>query len=142
MSNEKLEMSNGKMLGSEFYRVIPDCGTNMNYPYSIELSPIVKRYRGLTAVKVVYWAGYEQMSNEQRTGNKEQRTENKGKYDVPADLAAACLELAAWNFNRYRGRRIGMTGNVRGNGKDGEHFELSLPENVRGLLEAYRRKGI
>ncbi|MCL2411634.1 MAG: hypothetical protein FWC97_08330, partial [Treponema sp.] len=31
--------------------------------------------------------------------------------DVPADLASACLELAAWNMNRYRGRRIGVTGN-------------------------------
>jgi hypothetical protein len=64
------------------------------------------------------------------------------KGDVPADLASACLELAAWNMNRYRGRRIGMTGNVRGTGKEAEHFEMSLPENVRGLLEPYRRKTI
>jgi hypothetical protein len=45
-------------------------------------------------------------------------------------------------MNRYRGRRIGMTGNVRGSGKDGEHFEASMPENVRTLLEPYRRKTI
>ena len=61
---------------------------------------------------------------------------------VPADLASACLELASWNMNRYRGRRIGMTGNVRGTGKEGEHFEMSMPENVKDLLEPYRRKTI
>jgi len=50
------------------------------------------------------------------------------------------MELAAWNFNRYRGKRIGMTGNIKGAGKEGEHFEMSMPENVRRLLEAYKRK--
>jgi hypothetical protein len=35
-----------------------------------------------------------------------------------------------------------MTGNIRGTGKDGEHFEQSIPENVRRLLEPYRRKTI
>jgi hypothetical protein len=59
---------------------------------------------------------------------------------VPADLAAACLELASWNFTRYKGRRIGMTGNVQGNGRDGEHLEMSMPENVRSLLQPYRRR--
>jgi DNA-binding NarL/FixJ family response regulator len=49
---------------------------------------------------------------------------------APADLASACLELAAWNMARYKGRRIGLTGNVRGSGKDGEHLETSMPENV------------
>jgi hypothetical protein len=44
----------------------------------------------------------------------------------------------AWNMTRYRGRRIGMTGNLRGSGKDGEHLESSMPENVRQLLEPYR----
>jgi hypothetical protein len=38
-----------------------------------------------------------------------------------------------------RGFLIGMTGNIRGSGKDGEHLEASMPENVRGLLEPYRR---
>ena len=123
MKKEQLEMSNGEKLDTAFYRVIPDLGTNMNFPYSIELSPIVKRYRRLTSVKVIYWAGYSLGS-------------------VPADLASACLELASWNMNRYRGRRIGMTGNVRGHGKDGEHFEMSMPENVKSLLEPYRRRTI
>jgi hypothetical protein len=70
---------------------------------------------------MVYWAGY--------------RADN-----IPQDLAVACMELTAWNLGRYKGRRVGMTGSVRGNGRDGEHFEMSMPENVRFLLEPYRRK--
>jgi hypothetical protein len=35
-----------------------------------------------------------------------------------------------------------MTGNIRGAGKEGEHFEMSIPENVKQLLEPYRRKTI
>jgi len=116
----RLEMRNWERLDSEFYRVIPDCGSNMNFPYSIELSPALRRFRRLTAIKAVYWAGY---------------THNK----IPTDLKAACYELAAWNMSRYKGRGIGMTGNVR---KDGERFELAMPENVKSLLEAYRRKTI
>jgi hypothetical protein len=54
-------------------------------------------------------------------------------------LSAACLELAAWNMNRYKGKRIGMTGIVRGSGKDGEHLEMAMPENVKSLLGPYRR---
>ena len=114
---------NDELLESEFYSVIPDCGTNEDISFSLSLSPALKRYRGLSAVKVVYWAGY-------------------APDNVPVDLASACLELAAWNMNRYRGRRIGMTGNIRGAGKDGEHFEMSMPENVRQLLDPYRRKTI
>ncbi len=132
MSNEQLSMNNakeqrkirkdsGEILEREFYRLIPDCDSGLDVPYSIELSPALLRYRGLSAVKVVYWAGY-------------------GKDIIPDDLRAACMELASWNFNRYRGKRIGMTGNIKGAGKEGEHFEMSMPENVRGLLEAYRRK--
>jgi hypothetical protein len=45
-------------------------------------------------------------------------------------------------MTRYRGRRIGMTGNLRGSGKDGEHLESSMPENVRQLLESYKRRTI
>jgi hypothetical protein len=75
------------------------------------------------SIKVRYLAGY-----------------SPGK--APADLASACLELAAWNMTRYRGRRVGVTGNVRGSGKDEEHLETSIPENVRGLLEPYIRKTI
>ena len=113
----------GEIIEPDFYNVIPDCGTDEDIPFSLSLSPALKRYRGLSAVKAVYWAGYV-----------------AGK--VPADLASACMELAAWNMNRYRGRRIGMTGNIRGSGRDGEHFEMSMPENVRSLLEPYRRRVI
>jgi hypothetical protein len=112
---------NDEILEPEFYHTIPDCGTDEDIPCNISLSPALNRCRGLKAIKAVYWAGY---------------APNK----IPADLSAACMELAAWNFNRYRGKRIGMTGNVRGSGKDGEHFEMSMPENVRALLEPYKRK--
>ena len=116
-------LGKGEILEPEFYNVVPDCGTDEDIPFSLSISPALRRYRGLSALKAVYWAGYS-------LGN------------VPADLASACMELAAWNMNRYRGRRIGMTGNIRGSGRDGEHFEMSMPENVRSLLEPYRRKVI
>jgi hypothetical protein len=111
----------GEIVEPELYSLIPDYGTDDDIPFSISISPAFQRVRGLTAIKVVYWAGY---------------APNK----IPADLTAACLELASWNLNRYRGRRVGMTGNIRGSGKEGEHFEMSMPENVRLLLEPYRRK--
>ena len=117
---------NGEIMEPDFYSVIPDCGLDYDLPFSLSLSPALRRYRGLSAVKVVYWAGYPFGS----------------VPVVPADLAAACMELAAWNMNRYRGRRIGMTGNVRGRGKDGEHFEINMPANVRFLLEQYTRRVI
>jgi len=114
---------NGEILEPEFYSLLPDCGTDEDLPCSLTLSPALNRYRGISALKTVYWAGYAY-----------------GK--VPPDLACACMELASWNMNRYRGRRVGMTGNIRGSGKEGEHFELSIPENVKALLEPYRRKTI
>jgi hypothetical protein len=84
----------------ELYHTIPDCGELENIPFCLSVSPALGLVRDLSGLKVHYRAGYA-----------------PGK--APADLASACLELAAWNMNRYRGRRIGMTGNVRGNGKDG-----------------------
>ena len=116
-------LPDGEILEPDFYNVVPDCGTDEDIPYSISFSRALQRYHGLTAFRAVYWAGY-------------------SIGCVPVDLASACLELAAWNMNRYRGRRIGMTGNVRGTGKEGEHFEMSMPENVRQLLEPYKRKTI
>ncbi|MDR0795787.1 MAG: hypothetical protein LBE79_07030 [Tannerella sp.] len=114
---------NGEILEPDFYEIIPDCGIDEDIPFSLSFSPALRRYRNLEAIKITYTAGY-------------------SHNNVPADLASACIELAAWNMNRYRGRRIGMTGNVRGSGRDGEHFELSMPENVRFLLEPYKRKVI
>jgi hypothetical protein len=107
----------------EFYGLCPEIKERLDIPHTLRLSPVLGRLPGLTAFKAVYRAGYV-----------------SGK--APADLASACLELAAWNMTRYRGRRIGMTGNIRGNGKDGEHLEASMPENVRQLLEPYRRRVI
>jgi hypothetical protein len=128
INNEQLASGNGELLEPDFYRVIPELeGETGEGPedmiYSLSLSPALNRGRGLVGVKAVYRAGY-------------------GLREAPPDLASACLELAAWNMARYRGRRIGMTGNVRGNGKGGEHLEMSIPENVRQLLEPYRRKMI
>jgi hypothetical protein len=114
---------NGEILEPEFYQIIPDCGTDTDIPFDLSLSPALNRCGWLKSIKAVYWAGY---------------APNK----VPADLASACMELAAWNMNRYKGRRIGMTGNIRGAGKEGEHFEMSMPENVKALLEPYRRRTI
>jgi hypothetical protein len=118
----------GEPIEPDLYRIIPDLEAETGEKpedtvYSLSLSPALNRGRGFEAIKTVYRAGY-------------------GCGEVPADLASACLELAAWNMNRYRGRRIGMTGNVRGSGKDGEHLEASMPENVRFLLEPYRRRTI
>jgi hypothetical protein len=107
----------------ELYHTVPECGELEDIPFSLVVSPAIRFVRGVSALKVQYWAGYT-------------------PGEVPPDLASACLELAAWNMSRYRGRRIGMTGAVRGNGKDGEHLETSMPENVRGLLEPYRRRTI
>jgi hypothetical protein len=105
----------------EFYGLCPEIEEGL--PHALRLSPALGRLPGLAAFKAVYRAGY-----------------RPGK--APADLASACLELAAWNMSRYRGRRIGMTGNVRGNGKDGEHLEVAMPENVKQLLEPYKRRVI
>ena len=113
----------GEIVEPDFYSVIPECGTFEDIPFSLSLSRAFFRFQGLYAIKAVYWAGY-------------------AKLNVPSDLASACMELAAWNMNRYRGKRIGTTGTIRGTGKDGEHFEMSMPENVRQLLEPYRRKTI
>ena len=113
----------GELIEPDLYSLFPNSGIVLDIPYCLMLSPAIQRYRGIKAIKVVYWAGY-------TAGN------------IPQDLAAACMELALWNFGRYKGRRVGMSGNVRGSGKNGEHFEMSIPENVRQLLEPYKRKVI
>jgi hypothetical protein len=118
----------GEPLEPDLYEVIPgleeepgeapeDCR------YSLVLSQALRYKPGYEAYKVVYRAGY-------------------ACGEAPADLASACFELAAWNMARYRGKRIGITGNVRGSGRDGEHLEASMPENVRLLLEPYIRRVI
>jgi hypothetical protein len=111
------------LVDPKHYYCIPDEGIHEDIPFSLVLRPPIRLSSEETGIKVRYLAGY-----------------STGK--APVDLASACLELAAWNMSRYRGRRIGMTGNVRGNSKDGEHLEASMSENVRLLLEPYRRRTI
>ena len=111
------------LIDPKHYFCLPDEGIREDIPFSLVLRPPLRLTREEMGIRVWYLAGY-----------------SMGK--APPDLASACLELAAWNMARYRGRRIGMTGNVRGSGKDGEHLEVSMPENVRGLLEPYRRRTI
>jgi hypothetical protein len=115
--------SSENLVDPKHYYCLPDEGIGEDIPFSLVLRPTFRLACEEMGIKVRYLAGYV-----------------PGK--APADLASACLELATWNMNRYRGRRIGLTGNVRGNGKDGEHLEPSMPENVRGLLEPYKRRVI
>ena len=139
---------NGQIIEPEFYRPMIGNDYNEEMPFELLLSPSLKPFN-LTAIKVIYWAGYVVNPHpcgfttrsfcEAKTPAKAIKTA-ASMPQIPADLSAACLELASWNFNRYKGRRVGMSGNIRGAGKDGEHFEMSMPENVRQLLEPYRRK--
>ncbi|MDR2476822.1 MAG: hypothetical protein LBD18_03440 [Treponema sp.] len=118
-----------ELVKPELYAILPEPEpegeewAGLDIPHTLRLSPAIGRLPGLMAFKVIYRAGY-------------------GCGEVPPDLASACLELAVWNMSRYRGRRVGITGNVRGSGKDGEHLEASMPENVRLLLDPYRRRVI
>ena len=111
------------LVNPQSYYSLPDSGICEDIPFSLVLRPPLSRSRFKTMFQVRYSAGY-----------------NLGK--IPPDLATACMELATWNMARYKGRRIGLTGNVRGSGKDGEHFEISMPQSVRHLLEPYRRRVI
>jgi uncharacterized phiE125 gp8 family phage protein len=113
----------------DLYHTIPDCGELEDIPFFLSVSPALRLVRDLSGLKVHYRAGYFPGKAGDSCG-------------VPPDLASACLELAAWNMSRYRGRRIDMARNVRGSGKDGEHLEASMPENVRCLLEPYRKRKI
>jgi hypothetical protein len=117
------------LVDPKHYYCLPDEGIHEDIPFSLVLRPPFRLVREEMGIQVRYLAGYVPGKAGDPCG-------------VPTDLASACLELAAWNMSRYRGRRIGMTGNVRGSGKDGEHLEASIPENVRLLLEPYRRRTI
>ena len=159
VKSEKLGMRNEFVIDPIYYRAFPGNGFNEEMPFELLLSPSLKN-RELAAVKVIYWAGYQigneklEMRNDLVNNHsvKQQSDDNEQKHSsfltshsslvVPANLSAACLELASWNFNRYKGKRIGMSGNIRGAGVQGEHFEMSMPENVRCLLEPYKRRVI
>jgi hypothetical protein len=109
------------LVDHKHYFCLPDAGTREDIPFSLVLWPLLRLSWEEQGIRVRYAAGYVPGS-------------------VPADLASACLELAAWNMSRYRGRRIGITGAARGKGADGEHLEMSMPENVKMLLEPYKRR--
>ena len=121
-NNRQFTTNKGRIIEPEFYRPMIWSNFNEDTQFDLLFSPALKPYRYNT-LKVFYWAGYS-INNEQLAMSNDNR-----KLYVPTDLAAACMELAAWNMNRYRGRRIGMTGNIKGAGIQGEHFELSMPEN-------------
>jgi uncharacterized phiE125 gp8 family phage protein len=91
----------------ELYHTLPEIGAVEDMPFCLSVSPAVRLVRGLSGLRVLYRAGY-------------------APGRVPADLASACLELAAWSLNRYRGQQL----------------EGAMPENVKALLEPYRRKTI
>jgi hypothetical protein len=110
-------------LESRLYYRVPNPGTIEDFIYNLYILPEARLPHGERVIRVRYRAGY-------------------ACGEAPADLGSACLELAAWNMTRYKGRRIGMTGAVRGKGNDGEHLEASMPEQVRGLLEPYVRRTI
>ena len=125
---------------------------NEGIPFELLLSPSLKPYQ-LKLIKVIYSACYQIRNDLVSSHSLEQQDKDCGQDNfsfltshsslaVPANLSAACLELASWNFNRYKGKRIGMSGNIRGAGIQGEHFEISMPENVKALIEPYRRKTI
>jgi uncharacterized phiE125 gp8 family phage protein len=103
------------------YNVVP-LEDMENIPYEIRLSPTVNEMYGIGVIKVLYRAGYSLDA-------------------IPSDLRAACLELAAWNFNCYKSRKIGVINNEKTTGNN-TGFEMSMPENVKALLEPYRRKTI
>ena len=134
-------MKNEGIIEPEFYRPMIGNDYNEEIPFELLLSPSLKHY-GLKAIKVNYFAGYVSKNSEQKAENNKKLPERNTPLVIPINLSAACMELASWNFNRYRGRRVGMTGNIRGAGAQGEHFEMSIPENVKALIEPYRRKTI
>ena len=107
MKKEQITMNNGEILDTRFYSIFPDFGDEIDLPCYMTLSNKLKKIRDLKYIQVIYNAGY-------------------SAINVPADLASACLELAAWNLDRYRGRQI--------EGKEG------MPLQVRQLLEPYKRK--
>ena len=148
INSEKLIFNNEMILDKKYYSVIPDCGSGEDIPCSIEFSDEITRLYRFKYFKVVYTAGY--VVNPYPCGFTtwsfcETKTPAKAKKtaasmpQIPADLAAACFELAAWNFARYKGKRVGMEGNIR---KDGDRLEMAMPNNVKSLLEPYRRKTI
>jgi hypothetical protein len=75
------------LVDPKHYYCLPDEGIHEDIPFSLVLRPPYRLAREEMGIKVRYAAGYV-----------------PGK--APADLASACLEPAAWNMSRYRGRSV------------------------------------
>ena len=112
-----IRVNNHELIEPEFYRLDP-MEEKLNIPYSLVFTTGIRNFKGMTAIKVIYSIGFL-------------------LEEVPADLSAACLELASWNMGRLKGKQIGVQG-----AKDKDQLELSMPLNVKQLLEPYRRKVI
>ena len=112
-----LRVNDHEIIEPEFYRLDP-LEEKQNVPYSLVFTSGIRNYKGMTAIKVIYTAGFL-------------------LEEVPPDLSEACLELASWNMGRLKGKRIGVQG-----AKDKDQLELSMPLNVKQLLEPYKRKMI
>jgi hypothetical protein len=107
----------------EHYYCTPDLVDVENFITTLTLTPPYGIPRGRKSIKVIYTAGY-------------------SVEEVPPDVKQAVIEIVAWNQTRYRSRRIGAIGTIRGSGREAEGLELTIPENALLLLEPYRRRTI
>lgn len=110
-------------INPEHYYCTPDILDAEDFVSTLTLTPPYTLPRGRKSLRVVYTAGY-------------------SVGEVPLDLKQAVIEIVAWNQTRYRSRRIGATGTIRGSGREAEGLELTIPENARLLLEPYQRRTI
>jgi hypothetical protein len=47
-----------EIVAPELYSLVPDYGADEDLPFCLSLSPALKQYRGLTAIKTIHQAGY------------------------------------------------------------------------------------
>ena len=60
---------------------------------------------------------------------------------IPEDLKLATMELVAWEFRRVKSKQVGVSGFVPTSGRmERTVLEMQMPENVREMLEPYRRR--
>ena len=60
---------------------------------------------------------------------------------MPEDLQLATAELVAWSLRRVKSKQIGVSGLVPTSGRmERTVLEMEMPENVREMLEPYRRR--
>jgi hypothetical protein len=111
------------LIDPEHYYCTPEILDAEDHVSTLTLTPPYPLPRGRKSIRVIYTAGYP-------------------VEEVPPDVKQAVIEIIAWNQTRYRSRRIGSTGTVRGSGRGSEGLELTIPENALLLLEPYRRRTI